>query len=108
MVAELLEIKEVNGEEKTDEYGFKWRKYKRRLRIVGRREFNEIVKDLPKDVEGKIFEQEVWLCVDPEYAWHFKTTLGEKRLLITLSEEESEKNFSKARLKGLLSFITNV
>ena len=95
LVAELLEIEEANREEEIDEYGFKWRKYRRRLKIIGRREFNEIVKDLPKDIEGKVFEQEVWLCIDPEYAWHFKTTLGEKRLLITLSEEESEKILTK-------------
>ncbi|MEM3526413.1 MAG: hypothetical protein QXV37_03275 [Candidatus Jordarchaeaceae archaeon] len=95
MVAELLEIRELDGEEKIDKYGFKWRRYKRKLKVIGRREFNEITRDLPKDVEGKIFEQKVWLCIDPEYAWHFKTTLGEKRLLITLSEGESKRILTK-------------
>lgn len=91
LVAELLEIKEINGEEKIDEYGFKWKKYKRRLKIIGRRKFNDIIRDLPREIEGKVLEQEIWLCIDPEYTWHFKTKLGEKPLLITLSEEESEK-----------------
>jgi hypothetical protein len=91
LVAELLGIKEIGKEEKTDEHGLKWRKYKRQLKIIGRRKFNDVIKDLPKEIEGKMLEQEVWLCVDPEYSWHFKTKLGRKQLLITLSEEESEK-----------------
>lgn len=98
LVAELLEIKEVNGEVKTDEYGFKWKKYRRVLRIVARREFNEIKNDIPENVRGKIVEQEVWRCLEPEYSWHFVTKLGQRPLLITLSEEESERVLRESSL----------
>ncbi|MEM1990895.1 MAG: hypothetical protein QXR45_16400 [Candidatus Bathyarchaeia archaeon] len=91
LVAELLKIEEINGEEKIDEYGFKWKKYKRILKVVARREFNAIKDDIPENVKGKVVEQEVWCCLEPEYSWHFTTKLGERPLLITLSEEESEK-----------------
>jgi hypothetical protein len=91
LVAELLENKEIDGEEKTDEYGFKWKKYKRILKIVARREFNVIKEDIPAEVKGKLIEQEAWRCLEPEYSWHLVTKLGERHLLITLSEGESEK-----------------
>ncbi|MEM2465569.1 MAG: hypothetical protein QXL85_08200 [Candidatus Bathyarchaeia archaeon] len=98
LVAELLEIKEVNGGEKTDEYGFKWKKYRRVLRIVARREFNEIKNDIPENIRGKIVKQEVWRCLEPEYSWHFVTKLGQRPLLITLSEEESERVLRESSL----------
>jgi len=91
LVAEVLEVKEINGEEVNDEYGFKWKKYKRILKIIGRREFNDIKNDIPAELKGKIIEQEIWCCLDPEYSWHFTTKLGTRSLIITLSEEESEK-----------------
>jgi hypothetical protein len=90
LVAEVLEIKEVDGEERIDEHGFRWKKYKRILKIIGRREFNAIKNDIPTELKGKIVEQEVWCCLDPDYSWHFTTKLGVRPLIITLSEEESE------------------
>ena len=95
LVAEVVSITEADGEERRDEHGLKWKKFRRKLRIIGRREFNNIVKDLPEGVMGAIVEQEVWLCTDPEYEWHFKTKLGERPLLITLSEDESEEILKK-------------
>lgn len=91
LVTEVLEIKEINGKGKIDRHGFRWKKYKRILRIIGRREFNTIKNDIPTELKGKIIEQEVWRCVDPEYSWHFTTKLGTRPLIITLSKEESEK-----------------
>jgi len=100
LVAEVVSITEVDGEEKVDEYGLIWKRFKRQLKIVGKREFNRISEDLPNELKGKIVEQEVWLCTAPEYEWHFTTKLGEKPLLITLSEEESKEILKRMGIKG--------
>jgi hypothetical protein len=85
-VGEIIEIREAEKlEEKIDEYGLIWRKYIRKIRLIGYRKNSELIKELPKNLMGKIIDQQVWLCVDPSYEWHFK------KCHITLSKEEVEK-----------------
>lgn len=85
-------IEEVPGAPtEKDEYGLEWKEHVRVIRLVGRREDNEIVRDLPEHLRGKVVRQRRKLCLSPGYEWHFQTKVGDRPLLITFSEEESRR-----------------
>ena len=72
-----------------DENGLRWRKYLRRIRLIGQRKNNKVVRELPENLMGKIVDQQVWLCVSEGYEWHFIDSRT-RPILITLDEKEVE------------------
>ena len=97
LVGELEKIEPVEGgASSVDEYGMRWEEHIRHIRLVGYRQGNQIVRELPKNLEGKVIKQQRKLCIEPGYEWHFKTKHIDRPVLITFSEEETKKIESEA------------
>jgi len=92
LVGELVRVEEVAGAPiERDEYGLEWREHVRVIRLIGKREDSEIVRNLPSHLQGKVVRQRRKLCISPGYEWHFQTKIGDRPVLITFSEEESRR-----------------
>lgn len=92
LVGELERIEEVpEAPTEKDEYGLEWREHVRVIRLVGRREDDELVMELPHWLKERVVRQRRKLCLSSGYEWHFQTKVGERPLLITFGEEESKK-----------------
>ncbi len=91
-VGELTSIEEVpDAKVSKDEDGLEWKDFIRRIKLVGyRKEDNEIVRELPEELDEKVIDQPRKLCISEGYDWHFKTKIIDRPVLITFSEEESE------------------
>jgi len=92
-VGELVSIDEVpNAGVVKDEDGLEWKDFVRKIKLVGyRKKNNEIVRELPDKLKGKVIEQPRKLCISEGYEWHFKTKIIDRPVLITFSEEDSKR-----------------
>jgi hypothetical protein len=92
-VGELISIEEVPEATVTeDEDGLEWKDFIRRIKLVGYREKNnDIVRELPEELDGKIIDQPRKLCISEGYEWHFKTKIIDRPVLLTFNEEDSKR-----------------